>query len=200
MWDILNRLIRKDNNRDYDKDNIDDRPINVVLDEFLEKCPEWIVRKGVAHLKTILDNGTRGMIYIKWKDDPIHWWASYHHGWGTAIRNSLRDHVCTDAELPSGNWDDYYIQLVEIACGARDNPTQGDIMSVNEDQASNISPILKYFEYTHLTPPLQVVSEHFYILAHYMEDNLPNGPEKSAGLRKLLEAKDCAVRAKLGQQ
>ena len=34
-------------------------------------------------------------------------------------------------------------------------------------------------------------------LAKAMDDSLPDGPEKSAGLRKLLEAKDCLVRAKL---
>jgi hypothetical protein len=30
-----------------------------------------------------------------------------------------------------------------------------------------------------------------------MVDKLPRNPERSAGLRKLLEAKDCAVRAQL---
>lgn len=35
-------------------------------------------------------------------------------------------------------------------------------------------------------------------LAEAMESFLPDGPEKSAGMRKLLEAKDCFVRASLG--
>ncbi|MEM8271221.1 hypothetical protein Q4R99_19595 [Morganella morganii] len=35
-------------------------------------------------------------------------------------------------------------------------------------------------------------------LAEQMDEQLPDGAEKSAGLRKLLEAKDCLVRAKLG--
>ncbi|EOZ0574688.1 hypothetical protein ABEM32_20420 [Escherichia coli] len=35
-------------------------------------------------------------------------------------------------------------------------------------------------------------------LARVMDESLPDGPEKSAGLRKLLEAKDALVRAKLG--
>ncbi len=34
-------------------------------------------------------------------------------------------------------------------------------------------------------------------LAREMDESLPDGAEKSAGLRKLLEAKDCAVRAAL---
>ncbi len=59
------------------------------------------------------------------------------------------------------------------------------------------SPILKYFEHPHLPESLQEVSRPFYLLANTMENNVPDGPEKSAGLRKLLEAKDCFVRAKL---
>lgn len=56
---------------------------------------------------------------------------------------------------------------------------------------------IKYFSYTHLPARLQEVSMPFYDLAHKLEDILPDGPEKSAGMRKLLEAKDCFVRAQL---
>ena len=58
--------------------------------------------------------------------------------------------------------------------------------------------IMKHFEYEHLPPHLKEVSAPICELAKLMNDTLPNGPEKSAGLRKLLEAKDCLVRAKLG--
>ncbi|HAT8013916.1 hypothetical protein K7R23_13310 [Citrobacter rodentium NBRC 105723 = DSM 16636] len=61
-----------------------------------------------------------------------------------------------------------------------------------------ITPIIKYFEYEHLPPHLQEVSKPIGDLAKLMDAMLPNGPEKSAGLRKLLEAKDALVRAKLG--
>jgi ferritin-like protein len=59
------------------------------------------------------------------------------------------------------------------------------------------NPILRYFAYTHLPLKLQDISAPFASLAAKMEATLPDGPEKSAGLRKLLEAKDCAVRAAL---
>lgn len=59
------------------------------------------------------------------------------------------------------------------------------------------APILRYFTYDHLPPHLRDVSEPFHHLAHHLADSLPAGPELSAGLRKLLEAKDCAVRAAL---
>ena len=55
----------------------------------------------------------------------------------------------------------------------------------------------KYFRYDHLPPALQDVSKPICELAEKMDDTLPDGPEKSAGMRKLLEAKDCFVRAAL---
>ena len=59
------------------------------------------------------------------------------------------------------------------------------------------NPIMKFFAYDHLPEHLQVVSKPIGDLAIEMDELLPNGPEKSAGLRKLLEAKDCLVRAAL---
>lgn len=59
------------------------------------------------------------------------------------------------------------------------------------------SPILKYFEFEHLPPHLQAASRPIGELARQLDAELPDGAEKSAGLRKLLEAKDCMVRAVL---
>lgn len=63
------------------------------------------------------------------------------------------------------------------------------------------APIRRYFTYDHLptspTSPMREVSSRFATLALALDAILPDGPEKSAGLRKLLEAKDCAVRAAL---
>lgn len=61
------------------------------------------------------------------------------------------------------------------------------------------SPIVRFFEYEHLLPDLQAVSKPIGDLARQMDVDLPDGAEKSAGLRKLLEAKDCLVRAVLPQ-
>lgn len=61
-----------------------------------------------------------------------------------------------------------------------------------------MNPIMKYFEYAHLPPHLQAVSKPICDLAQEMDDLLDDGPEKSAGLRKLLEANDCLVRASIG--
>ena len=57
--------------------------------------------------------------------------------------------------------------------------------------------LLQFFEYAHLPPFLQEISKEFYNLAHWICTTLPSNPERTVALRKLLEAKDCAVRAKL---
>ncbi len=59
------------------------------------------------------------------------------------------------------------------------------------------STTIKYFQYAHLPERLQEVSKPVAELATLMEQLLPDGAEKSAGMRKLLEAKDCFVRAYL---
>lgn len=56
---------------------------------------------------------------------------------------------------------------------------------------------LRHFTYAHLPMTLQVVSKPICELAHEMNESLPDCAEKTVGLRKLLEAKDCFVRAAL---
>lgn len=74
--------------------------------------------------------------------------------------------------------------------------------------------ILQFFAYGHLPPHLAMVSKPFCDLAHaiVMGDNvpeagtitigsaLPRNPERTVALRKLLEAKDAAVRALLAKE
>ena len=57
-------------------------------------------------------------------------------------------------------------------------------------------PMMQFFTYLHLPSQLQETSRKFALLATQLLD-LPRNPERSAMFRKLLEAKDCAVRAQL---
>lgn len=57
--------------------------------------------------------------------------------------------------------------------------------------------MLQFFEYAHLPEHLREVSKPFGDLADKIVETLPSNPERTVALRKLLEAKDCAVRAKL---
>lgn len=58
--------------------------------------------------------------------------------------------------------------------------------------------LLRWFEWGHLSGDLGVIAQQCQELAYHLVDELPDGPELTAGLRKLLEAKDCFVRAAIG--
>lgn len=68
-------------------------------------------------------------------------------------------------------------------------------MSIHPAQSS----LLEYFAFTHLPEGiLRDTSEACALLANHMTDSIPDGgPELTAGLRHLLEAKDCFVRSAL---
>jgi hypothetical protein len=70
----------------------------------------------------------------------------------------------------------------------------------NEFSAEEIAQdaILRYFHYTHLPPALQSRSKPFCDLARLIVDTTPRNAERTAALRKLLEAKDAGVRAHVG--
>ena len=60
-----------------------------------------------------------------------------------------------------------------------------------------VSHVLKYFSYAHLPEKLQAVSKPFGDLAQQVAERAPESQETTVALRKLLEAKDAAVRATL---
>ena len=72
-------------------------------------------------------------------------------------------------------------------------------MEPTPNEVSNAEPILQFFAYEHLPPRLQDVSRPFGQLANDIAHNLPRNPERTVALRKLLEAKDAAVRSLIYQ-
>jgi len=64
------------------------------------------------------------------------------------------------------------------------------------DEQLATDPILRYFAYDHLPENLKAISSWFATLALAVLD-LPRNAERTVALRKLLEAKDAAVRAAL---
>lgn len=60
-----------------------------------------------------------------------------------------------------------------------------------------MDPIVQFFAYEHLRPDLKPTSRLFAELVEKLLEELPRNPERTVALRKLLEAKDAAVRAKL---
>jgi hypothetical protein len=79
-----------------------------------------------------------------------------------------------------------------------------DDPSINDDvttkqyvEHTGEEPLLQFFAYTHLPNELQLISSRFHRLAIEIVAALPRNPERTVALRKLLEAKDCAVRARI---
>lgn len=58
-----------------------------------------------------------------------------------------------------------------------------------------VDRMLKWFEYDHLPEHLRATSVVFSSLAEAIIRDCVAGPERTVALRKLLEAKDAAVRA-----
>jgi hypothetical protein len=71
-------------------------------------------------------------------------------------------------------------------------PTPPEDFSFEEVTAD---PILRFFHYGHLPKDLQAVSRPFFDLARKVIGSVPRNAERTVALRKLLEAKDAAVRA-----
>ena len=65
------------------------------------------------------------------------------------------------------------------------------------DRGAPTDSLLQFFQYDHLRCDLQGVAIQFADLAQWIVATLPRNPERTVALRKLLEAKDAAVRAKL---
>ena len=66
------------------------------------------------------------------------------------------------------------------------------------EEPSPPEPLLRFFRYAHLPESLQHASRPFCQLAVIVADTYPRNAERTVCLRKLLEAKDAAVRTLLG--
>jgi hypothetical protein len=71
------------------------------------------------------------------------------------------------------------------------------MVSASDGRHPGVAQILRHFAWAHLPVKLQPYSKNCADLAHQMCAMLPDDPELITGLRKLLEAKDCFVRAAL---
>lgn len=87
----------------------------------LAELPAGVLDTVVAAFQNHHNEKTLQEIRDRWESDPETWWALYHFGWGMSVRNFFRSYV-VDQELPSGNWDDYYIPVIEVAVGVRARP------------------------------------------------------------------------------
>jgi hypothetical protein len=73
-----------------------------------------------------------------------------------------------------------------------------DMPQINtEGRHPSIQEVAQFFDYEHLPTPLKEFSQQCYDLAANMIADLPDSPQLTIGLQKLLEAKDAFVRASM---
>lgn len=102
-------------------------PTDEEFNEHHEKCfkelPKEILIKAVDILDKDFSDGDKKFLINLYNNTPpetkAQWFIGYHHYDGMAIRNLLRRNGLLDDQLPSGNWDDYYTQCMEVAIGVR---------------------------------------------------------------------------------
>lgn len=67
------------------------------------------------------------------------------------------------------------------------------------DRHPSVVAVTRFFEYDHLPEPLRFISFACAELKDTILERVGDDPELVVGLRKLLEAKDCFVRASIAQ-
>lgn len=151
--------------------------------------PAYTIPWGdTAAARKVLHDGAAGVpanapCYI---DELGYWWADPEHTvpWVNEHKPSVEE----VEEILIGE----RVGQVEIAMDGRVL-----IRSLPNGHHPATRHLLQFFQAEHLPEHLRLVSEPCGALAHAMADRVPDGPEKTVGLRKLLEAKDCFVRAVL---
>lgn len=103
--------------------------------------------------------------------------------WGDGISRKLAARIIDGEKVTD---EDYENDIKDL---------EAETDSIEIGPAHIPHPMMQFFAYKHLPEHLQAVSKPFGELADHLDRTLPLNPEKSTALRKLLEAKDCAVRA-----
>jgi hypothetical protein len=83
--------------------------------------PDVYKLKAIKYIRLNIPEDQAEMIKEDFVEVGDKWWAGNHFTWGMAVRNKLRENVCTDDKLPGSNWDGFYVPLVEIALGLRED-------------------------------------------------------------------------------
>lgn len=100
--------------------------------EKIIELPLEIRQKAVEYLKSEMPKENFDNLILLYRNaiQKGYWFTGYHFGYGMAIRNFLRAKGLFDDQLPSGNWDDYYVCCLEIAMGVRG--MDGETITIEE--------------------------------------------------------------------
>jgi hypothetical protein len=127
---------RKDDGNGY-IDMVNGRDINELYNEAWDAVDPNVKEKAIQILDGLLTSLDKEIVVQEYEAYGPHEWLysdtfgpNWHHSGGMAVRNALRGGGLPDAVLPPfdayygdgtdvRNWDDYYVQAVEAACGLR---------------------------------------------------------------------------------
>lgn len=149
----------------------------------MKRCPwHWTTQDGVQFSCESIANHLAGKISgMHWRGSPpdrVIWYEEDPMAW----KENIMDNSFSNPKIP-------------------DNPNTHDVPDVEtflermmEHRHPSVAEKLQFFHYSHLPEPLMNISQHCAVLALDMCNNLPDTPQLSLGLQKLLEAKDCFVR------
>lgn len=87
--------------------------------ERLKELSEEVRDRAVEIVVRVLEISDVSRIKKEASKNKLNWSSRYHFSWGMWMRNQLRNRGIPDSALPSGNWDDYYVPVVELALGIR---------------------------------------------------------------------------------
>lgn len=113
---IVDKIVKEWDGVDLERKKI---MVEEFLDAEIEKLDRQIAETAVFYIKKNLLSETECQIQEEFERHGVVWFTRHHYGFGMKVRNMLRDLVCDDEDLPTGNWEDYYSALVEVAIGLR---------------------------------------------------------------------------------
>lgn len=102
-----------------------DKEFNNHHEKCFNELPKDILIEAVKLLKEKnLTDENIIQLQLLYNEQPTEnkslWFIGFHHYEGMYIRNFFRENGLLDEQLPSGNWDDYYTQVLECAIGVRE--------------------------------------------------------------------------------
>jgi hypothetical protein len=110
---------------------------------------------------------------------------------GNELVQVLRTRGCSIVSASLTHWPDTTPIVDDLLNGVR---RARDFATPWQDEQ-----ILQFFTFAHLPPAMQAISKPFCHAAYALVATLPRNPERTVALRKLLEAKDAAVRASIAK-
>ena len=94
--------------------------INIeVTDYEVPPLPPELMRQAINRLREDPNFTIESRELVElYEENRTGWYIPFHFSWGVSVRNWLRESISDDM-LPTGNWDDYYVEVIECAIGVR---------------------------------------------------------------------------------